>query len=60
MTRLKPDLSNLKKVREERDVTQGELAKAVGVSVNTIRSWEQGTTKNPSEENVRSLMSFFA
>ena len=32
----------LQKFREERGMTQAELAKRAGVSVRTIQSWEQG------------------
>jgi transcriptional regulator with XRE-family HTH domain len=31
-------------VRERRDLTQGELAAAVGVSEHTISRWERGET----------------
>lgn len=33
---------NLKRIRAAADVTQGELARAVGVSTHTIQAWEQG------------------
>lgn len=35
----------VKAFRKEHDLTQKELAKALGVSVRTVENWEQGRTK---------------
>src|SRR4051794_20706812 len=40
-------------------VTQGQLAKSLGVSNPTISAWENGT-QLPPEDRLRSLASFFA
>jgi transcriptional regulator with XRE-family HTH domain len=42
-----------------RPVTQGQLAKALGVSTPTISAWENGT-QIPPEDRLRSLALFFA
>lgn len=44
----------IKELREKTKITQVELAIYFGVSVNTIRAWEQGVTE-PSEENQRKI-----
>lgn len=36
---------NLKKLRSEMDLTQGELAGKIGVSQKTLSSWETGRTE---------------
>ncbi len=36
--------ANVRKVREEKGVTQKELAALVGVDVNTVWRWEQDRT----------------
>ena len=45
---------NLKKRRTELGLTQGQLAKEVGVSLFTIRVWEQGIT-TPTIHNKAKL-----
>lgn len=45
---------NIKELRQQLKMTQIELSNAVGVSVNSIRMWEQGGM-NPSPENQRKL-----
>jgi DNA-binding XRE family transcriptional regulator len=34
--------SNLVKLREELELTQREIAEAIGVTEQTVRNWEQG------------------
>jgi putative transcriptional regulator len=36
----------IKKVREKFELTQGEFAERIGVSIKTVQSWEQGE-RNP-------------
>ncbi len=38
---------NLKEFRERLDMTQGELAEALTVAINTISRWELGTRSIP-------------
>lgn len=35
----------LKRVREEKGFTQGQIADALGMKISTYRTWEQGTVK---------------
>ena len=48
-------MENLKKIRLEKGITQFELARRVGVSVNTVIKWENDISK-PSEENYQKLL----
>lgn len=48
-------LENLKQVREEKELTQVELAKKVGVSIATYLNWERGVGK-PNDENMEKLI----
>lgn len=41
------ELADVKAIRAELNVTQKELAKAMDVSVDTVKSWEQGR-RNPT------------
>jgi len=45
---------DLKVKREKLDMTQIDVAKAVGVSVASYRLWEQGGG-NPGPENLKKL-----
>ena len=45
---------DIKKLRTEKNLTQIKLAKAVGVSITTIRLWEEGVT-TPNGENYIKL-----
>jgi|AntAceMinimDraft_18_1070375.scaffolds.fasta_scaffold198308_1 DNA-binding transcriptional regulator YiaG len=45
---------DIKKLRKANDLTQAKLAIKVGVSLTTIRLWEQGVTK-PTNENMQKL-----
>lgn len=44
----------IKDRRKEKKLTQSEVAKAVGVSVNAYQHWERGTSQ-PNEENAKKL-----
>ena len=45
---------NIKKLRKEKGWKQWELAKAVGVSVNTVVLWEHEVSQ-PTPENMEKL-----
>jgi transcriptional regulator with XRE-family HTH domain len=47
-------MENLKKARKEKNMTQVEVAKLVGVTANTYRNWEYGANA-PSDENLEKL-----
>ena len=51
-------MKDLKKMRVEAKMTQFDLAKAIGVSVNTIIKWENEVSK-PSDENLNKLKEVF-
>tara|TARA_B110000908_G_C10246617_1_gene449201 strand:+ start:2569 stop:2730 length:162 start_codon:yes stop_codon:yes gene_type:complete len=41
-------MNNIKQARHRLNLTQAELAPLLGVSLKTIKNWEQGT-RNPSK-----------
>jgi DNA-binding transcriptional regulator YiaG len=41
------DIADVRAIREQLNVTQGEMAKALGTSVETIKSWE-AKRRNPT------------
>ena len=41
------ELADVKSIREKLNVTQSEMAKVLGTSLDTIRSWETGR-RNPT------------
>ena len=47
-------MENLKKLRLEAELTQMKLAAKVGVSITTIRNWENGVS-DPNDENMEKL-----
>lgn len=50
-----------REIRRQRrwiDMTQRDLAKALGVSVSTVSDWEKGN-RNPSVEKLTELAGFF-
>jgi len=47
-------MKDLKKKRVEAKMTQFDLARAIGVSVNTIIKWENEVSK-PNNENLNKL-----
>lgn len=46
---------NIKDFREKKHLTQAQLAKKVGVSLSSVRMWEQEVTK-PTDENLKKLL----
>lgn len=44
-TNPKEDISPLKQLREEADITQQELATRMGVALSTVQRWDQGVTE---------------
>lgn len=48
----------LRTIREERDLSQADLAKAVGVHQRHVSAWENGINK-PSLDNIMHLSKFF-
>lgn len=51
-------MEDLKKRRLDAKMTQFELAKIVGVSINTIIKWENEVS-TPKEENLNKLKEVF-
>lgn len=49
------NLENLKEIRLKKGLTQAQISKLVGVSINAYRNWEQGTGE-PKEENLERLI----
>ena len=47
-------MEKLKSLRLEAGLTQMKLASEVGVSLTTIRNWENGVS-NPNDENMEKL-----
>jgi len=47
-------MENLKEIRLDRGMTQVQVARTVGVSLNTYVKWEQNVMK-PNEENMKKL-----
>jgi transcriptional regulator with XRE-family HTH domain len=45
---------NLKRLREEKGLTQATLAEAVGTSLRNVQNWEQGR-RDPSLQTLRQL-----
>ena len=45
---------NIKKLRQDKKLTQWELAKMVGVSVNAVVMWEREVSE-PKPENMEKL-----
>lgn len=48
-------MQDFKKIRLEKGITQIELARRVGVSINTIIKWENEISR-PNEENYQKLL----
>lgn len=49
---------DIKQLRKKADLTQMELARKIGVSLNTVVKWEK-TPSKPSEENYKKLVKLF-
>lgn len=41
------DIADVKAIREQLNVSQGEMAKALGTSIDTIKSWETKDATRP-------------
>nr|DAH69869.1 MAG TPA: Helix-turn-helix XRE-family like protein [Caudoviricetes sp.] len=52
-------MSNLKAMRQKYNLTQMNIAKAIGVSINTITKWENNVS-TPSEDNLKKLDNLFS
>ena len=52
-------MSNLKVMRQKYNLTQMNIAKAIGVSINTIAKWENNVS-TPSEDNLKKLDNLFS
>ena len=52
-------MSNLKAMRQKYNLTQMNIAKAIGVSINTIATWENNVS-TPSEDNLKKLDNLFS
>lgn len=52
------EMNTLKVLRAKKDVSQQELGEKLGVSQNTVSSWEKGYTK-PSTKNMLKMADFF-
>lgn len=48
------DYKTIRKTRHDKNLTQVEVARTVGVSLNAYVKWEQGVG-SPSEENLQKL-----
>jgi transcriptional regulator with XRE-family HTH domain len=52
------EVKTLREWREARFVTQGEIARAIGVSESSVRNWEN-YGRRPHLRSVRELAKFF-
>jgi DNA-binding transcriptional regulator YiaG len=52
-------MSNLKAMRQKYNLTQISVAKAIGVSINTVAKWENNVSK-PSDDNMKKLDDMFS
>lgn len=52
-------MSNLKAMRQKYNLTQISIAKAIGVSINTVAKWENNVSK-PSDDNMKKLEDMFS
>lgn len=51
---------NIKEQRIEKQLTQADVARHCGVSVNAYQRWEDGTAKQIRDENYRKLEELLA
>lgn len=49
----------LRQARKEKKLTQHQLAEALNVGLDTIRSWERGRRSSPHPEHMEKLTTFF-
>ena len=52
-------MSNLRAMRQKYNLTQISVAKAIGVSINTVVKWENNVSK-PSDDNMKKLEDMFS
>lgn len=52
-------MNNIKYMREKYNLTQMNIALAIGVSINTIAKWENNVS-TPSEDNLKKLDNLFS
>lgn len=52
-------MNNIKYMREKYNLTQMNIALAIGVSINTIAKWENNVSK-PSDDNMKKLNDMFS
>ena len=52
-------MNNIKYIREKYNLTQMNIALAIGVSINTIAKWENNVSK-PSDDNMKKLNDMFS
>jgi transcriptional regulator with XRE-family HTH domain len=51
---------NYLELRKKKNMTQGEVAKKVGISVQAYQLIERGNTKNPRAETMKALKEILA
>lgn len=49
----------IKRLREDKDMSQEELGKLVGVQRAAVQKWESGHTKNLRQNTIKTLSDFF-
>jgi transcriptional regulator with XRE-family HTH domain len=49
----------LRQARKEKKLTQHQLAEALSVGLDTVRSWERGRRSSPQPEHLEKLCTFF-
>ena len=52
------EITRLKELREERGLSQAQLAKEIGVNHRSISNWEVGA-REPDIKNIKKLCKFF-
>ncbi|MGB9803495.1 helix-turn-helix transcriptional regulator [Desulfofundulus sp.] len=52
-------MNRLRQIRRARDISQESLAKAIGVSRQTINGIERGRIKRPSDEIMLAIANYF-
>lgn len=52
-------MNNIEYMREKYNLTQMNIALAIGVSINTIAKWENNVS-TPSEDNLKKLDNLFS
>ena len=52
-------MERLKKIMDERGITQYKLAKAIGAKTSTVNNWFTGLAKCPRDNYLNKIASFF-